>query len=236
VFLFPTARSLLPSPDLSHRSCTCPSVYRLKDTNYILIQQRSPVFPSSVEKYAEEYLNFLLSLSPRHVFLLSGASTCGLSDEIFQTNRFFCYENASSSAVAVTEIASLAPNYLPELQKYQFISSPWPGSSSSRSLSALASSSLLEERERDQDEEEDLLDGSPLVSRVIQRAVDLSQVDKISFLGRYCNEGNNLSDALELAVFIAKSFQFFDLTKVKLSYPASWASLFGPPLADQSIF
>jgi hypothetical protein len=189
-----------------------------------------------MDKYSEEYLSFLTSFNSRHIFVLSGATTRGLSDEIFQTNRFFCFENASSSTIAVTEVASLSSFYLQELQKYQFLASPWPGSTTSRP----AFSSLLEESYQEQprlDEEEDILDGSPLVSRVIQRVVDQNQVEKISFLGRYCNEGNNLSDAVELAIFLTKSFQFFDVTKVKLSYPSSWASLFGPPLGDhQSIF
>lgn len=84
---------------------------------------------------------------------------------------------------------------------------------------------------------EDIIDGSPLASVIIQHIIESNnKFNNISFLGKFCSEGNNLGDSLDLVVLIVKLFDILDISKTKLGFPSSWNSLFGPPLDDNSIF
>lgn len=175
-----------------------------------MIQQRSPCFPHQIQQYSSDYLQFLLSFHPRHIFILCGSTTLGLSDEILQSNRFFHFGNPSLDPF---------PQFLVELQNYQFAHIPWPKNQNG-----------IEEQK------EEFVDGSPIVSQVIQNLIDNQQHDNFTIIGRFCNEGNNLGDSIDLVAFVIKSLQLFDLNKIRLMFPTSWNSLFGPPLDDNSMF
>lgn len=186
-------------------------MYRILNTNYLLIQQRSPCFPSKYQQYSYDYIQFLTSFQAQHIFILCGSTTLGLSDEILQSNRFFHYGNPS---------LELFPQLLVELKQYQVAHIPWP-----------------QQRQSTPEElQEEVIDGSPIVSNVIQTLLSSQQLENYTILGRFCNEGNNLGDSIDLVVFIIKALQFFDVNKVRLTFPTSWNSLFGPPLEDNSMF
>jgi hypothetical protein len=83
-------------------------------------------------------------------------------------------------------------------------------------------------------EEMAAVDGSPLVNALIV-AADYTR-DPVTVLGRFCNEGNNVGDGIDLAmlVFNACSVVSPIVSARDLKFPLSWSTLFGPPLADDS--
>lgn len=78
------------------------------------------------------------------------------------------------------------------------------------------------------------VEGSPLVNALISTVVE--RIDAVTVLGKYCNEGNNVGDGIDLAVVVFKAFELqapVPSTR-DLRFPLSWSTLFGPPLADDS--
>jgi hypothetical protein len=202
------------------------SVYSILDTNYLLIQQRSPCFPHLLQEYSQEFVQFLNSLNPQQIFLLSGSTTLGLSDEILQSHRFFDFGNRSFDQF---------PEFSIQLKQYKFAHFPWPDNHHLLGEQGTPPSLEYGDGPAVEKIEDDVVDGSPLVSHLIHRIAETQITDKVTILGRFCNEGNNLGDAIDLVVFVAKAFNIFDLSTVKLTFPASWSHLFGPPLNDNTM-
>jgi hypothetical protein len=125
------------------------------------------------------------------------------------------------------------------LKQYQFAHFQWPENHSS--LEKQEESSFLRDEQAPPSAppaaavEDDVVDGSPLVSQIIHRITETQITDKATVLGRFCNEGNNLGDSVDLVVFIVKALNLFDLSTVRLTFPSSWSHLFGPPLQDSTM-
>lgn len=112
--------------------------------------------------------------------------------------------------------------------------------------SLLASSDVLPPRieggapEISSNEDTGPVEGSPVVNAVIG-AVHADN-DPVTVLGKFCNEGNNIGEGVDLALLTLRSLEMLPgegavtagPTMADLRYPRSWASLFGPPLSDQS--
>ena len=104
----------------------------MKDTNLILIQQRSPCLPHLIEKYSQEYLQFLKSFNFLYLFFLCSSTTQGINDEILQSQRFFCYQSSQ-----IPE--QIFPQFQSVLNHFQVNIFDWPSSN----LKKLNSTSLL---------------------------------------------------------------------------------------------
>jgi hypothetical protein len=97
---------------------------------------------------------------------------------------------------------------------------------------------------------EELVPGAPLAGwlLVAQEEGEGEEGECVSVLGRYCQEGNNVGDAVQLAALAAQAvgLSLHDSSSSSssssslpgggegLSVPRSWASLLGPPLSLSS--
>ena len=91
---------------------------------------------------------------------------------------------------------------------------------------------------------ENVIPGSPLVGWLLTKGEKLEGVNML-VLGKYCREGNNVGDAVDLAGLVARvtgllAFPTSDgvndetQNQAKLSVPKSWDDLLGPPLSLSS--
>lgn len=159
---------------------------------------------------------------------------------VYLSDRFFQLSTPASDEILSTHF----PNFKELLMSSKVSMEQWP-TNKSNSLGtnplAMPESSLfvgLAQGVLDGEapaEEGNIIDGSPIVNAVI-KALDPAK-DSLSLMGRYCNEGNNVGDGVDLAMLVFKTCPIAPgvvIGSADLNFPLSWSTLFGPPLSEGS--
>lgn len=233
------------SEDWGRILCMPLEVYSVIETSFVFIQQRAPCIAvaAAEHRFAEELYEFLYSMmTPRHLLVICGASfQFNESEELLRSNRLFEIRSNDST----NEISNYFPGFHENLTRIEN-RIPWstieelcaqkrPIPRQLLSQNEITSGSSLEELVRN------LLPGSPLVGWLMVESIRLGREHpdmKLWVLGKYCREGNNVDDSIDLAMLIASLTRILgdvEERQMRLRCPKSWDHLLGLPLPSSSI-
>ncbi|XP_057456342.1 uncharacterized protein LOC130747421 [Lotus japonicus] len=195
-----------------------------------IIQQRSPVIKGMMLDFAKNMADFLAGSGKKHIVLLSSLDF-GKWQKVDMSSGLQIYYLSSANSNGTDEnCESLGWK---KLQEYDPSQKHW------KFLSDLAEGNATREdiiSEEDELEEEDYYASLPFAALYsFLKAKGL----KVTCLLCYCSEGDNISDAFQLADAVCKLLRLTPPTSGiegnKWRVPLSWMTVYGPP-PDMSMF
>ncbi|GAA0141204.1 chaperone [Lithospermum erythrorhizon] len=201
--------------------------YQSSAHSLTLLQQRSPVVKGMMVEYAKNLADFAAASGKKHVIVLSSLDF-GQWKTIDMSNGLQIYYISSSGTDGQDEECERLG--WKRLQEYNSQQRSW------KLLSSLAEGSTDQE-DFEELEEEDYYPSLPFAALFsCFKAKGL----KVTCLLCYCSEGDNISDALQLADAATKLLRVSPPDSHgdeanKWVIPLSWQSVYGPP-PDMSIF
>ncbi|KAL5562542.1 hypothetical protein UlMin_032289 [Ulmus minor] len=197
-----------------------------------LLQQRSPVVKGMMIDYAKTLANFAVASGKKHVVLLSSLDF-GRWQRIDMSSGLQVHYLSSTNKDGTDEYCETLgwkrlPEYNPDQRRWKY-------------LTDLAEGSALPEDDLPfEDEEENDEDYYPSLPFAALYSCFKSRGLKVTCLLCYCSEGDNISDAFNLAEAACKLLglspnNFYGNDGGKWVIPFSWKTVYGPP-PDVSIF
>eukprot|EP01038_Epipyxis_sp_PR26KG_P011356 gene11356-15228_t len=247
--------------------CTPLELYRITDASCskvtYIIHQRSPCIKDQQQLYVRELLSFLYSVDSFLVIILTGASTEDIEINFTDSNKrlFSIYESSTQLSLESLNIESLVINPciidLESMNQNQAIPPP------TSSLLVVTPNDILpplppyEAAYNSTANQIDLLltslpKGMSQVKTFLSSLLSdngsnddsigrkLNSKLPVFIVGKYCNEGDNLVDGVDVAMFVTNSLHLYggdnQLTHKNALFPTSFRSRFGSSLKQTTMF
>ncbi|ESW03881.1 hypothetical protein PHAVU_011G049700 [Phaseolus vulgaris] len=195
-----------------------------------VIQQRSPVIKGMMVEFAKNMADFLASSGKKHIIVLSSLDF-GKWQKVDMSGGLQIYYLSSANSNGTDENCEQLgwkklQEYDPSQKHWKYLSDLAEGNATLEDIISV----------EDELEEENYYASLPFAALfAFLKAKGL----KVTCLLCYCSEGDNISDAFQLADATCKLLQITNPTAGieggKWRVPLSWMSVYGPP-PDVSIF